>query len=119
MIEFKCLIHTKSNHLITYEEFKNMLNKSKEDDKDYTITVYIEGVLPYNKEICKIKEWSYKVKDILYCDDFEIIYNDFLNGNQIERIMSSLNPNLCDDIPNILYSKLKELKNLSYRYNID
>jgi hypothetical protein len=99
MIKFQCIIHKETGTVIKYEDWKERLERND----------YIDW------EDNKTGLWYYRPKDVLFSDDFEIIYNSEFTLQELEWLHQGLSYKIWDKISKIIYDR-KEIKE---EYGID
>jgi hypothetical protein len=87
MIEFKFLIHKPTNTIIKYDKWLEFLN---EDEVELFIRkpkIFQHTTTNYDYEEFRYK---YKSKDMIFNDDFKIIYKHDLQFNELREIYNAL-----------------------------
>jgi hypothetical protein len=69
MIEFKYLIHKNTKEIIKYKDWKEVLK---------------------NKEYLKIDKIDWNTKEMLFSDEFEIIYKNDFTTKQLKGLLSRI-----------------------------
>ena len=103
MIKFKYAIHKPTQTLFTYEDWL----KNKDDTRNWHI----------KSEDFDIK---FKMNDILFSDDFEIIYDNEFTEEEYERLYSNIAELFgCNELSNKIEDKLNSINDLKYKFGVD
>lgn len=99
MVKFRCLIHKETGTVIKYEEWKETL---------------LESV--YNSIFIKTdsKTFEYKTKEILFSDDFEIVYDSEFTLQELYKLYG-----LSGDLAPKIAKSINEKEALFTRYGIE
>lgn len=101
MIKFNCLIHKETGTVIKYEDWKEKL-------KNDNVIVWKDEKLNGT--------WQYKPKNILFSDDFEIIYDSEFTTEELTDIYRGMNnKRLCHKISEMLNDRCQ----LEMKYGVE
>lgn len=100
MIKFNCLIHKETGTLIKYEDWKEHLKNNT--------------VFHWKDKVNKGGIWQYWPKDILFLNDFEIIYNSEFTTDELYSLYG-LSGELRGKIEKLILAK----KKVAFEYRIE
>jgi hypothetical protein len=113
VIEFRALIHKATEKVISYEDWLELL-------KNNNLLVWKDE---YNNGT-----WQYKPQNILFSDDFEIIYNSEIDLEALKVIHESLDKLIneyfyedCDvyNLKDMVFNYMEAKESLKDKYGID
>lgn len=121
MIEFKYAIHKETKNILNYEDWLNGLNNNFK----FTFWDYLQGVSYRNNYNYEKTKYNYNAKDIIFSDDFEIIYDNKISKEELIEIIflidkspvSGYNQRLIN-VKDQIKKELNNRQNLEYKYNI-
>ena len=91
MVKFRCLIHKETGTVIKYDDWKEAA------ERDNFITINKE------KKVFINPKNIFKAKEILFSDDFEIIYNSEFTYRELRNIFLSMNDKeICNKVRSIM-----------------
>ena len=107
MIKFKYAIHKKTQVLLTYDDWLKYL---KSDYENITFNTRVSNI--------NLKRYTYKVKDVLMSDDFEIIYDNEFSEAEYEQLYLSTRLDHYDLSDKIL-NKLHKINSIKSRFGVE
>jgi hypothetical protein len=114
MIKFNCLIHKGIGTVIEYSKWWQLIRKEAVENKE-ELTYFGNGE----------KYYKYKLKEMLFSDDFEIIYDSEFTTEELNMIYSCIGVTIneyecsdcsCEEEYNLL-DKIEKVKN-KYRIEV-
>lgn len=103
MIKFTALIHKETGGVIKYEEWKEGLKL----DMWFFFVSKIDS-----------KQFSYKSKEMLFSDDFEIIYDSDFTSKELGIIFRG-NQKSCDELMSKIYENMHDKEFNNFKYGIE
>lgn len=116
MIKFKYAIHKETQVLLTYDDWLKYLKSDYDNIAFNTRVLNINWESSFRKK--DLKRYTYKVKDVLISDDFEIIYNNEFTEAEYEQLYLSTKLDHYD-LSNKILNKLHKINSIKSRFGVE
>jgi hypothetical protein len=114
MIKFNCIIHKETGTVIKYEDWLKCIERQKAKNKESIM--YIKNRIKFDEKMENLKDfdYKYKLKDMLFNDDFEIIYESEFTIEELISLQSGVGVVIGeygeDEELEKLYEKIENIK---------